>query len=69
MEAEQELVDPELVSSAGPSRQFFMGRYFDHRFQQTMLLRILVEEATHERVVITVYITSKIGKYRREAAP
>ncbi len=68
-EAEKALVDPEAVSPAGSSRQFFMHRYFDDRFQQKMLVRVLVEETPQERVVITVHITSKIGKYIGEAAP
>lgn len=68
-EADVTLDKPELVSPASSSRQFFMRRYFDDRLQRKMLVRALVEESVHERVVITVYITSKIGKYMKEAAP
>jgi len=68
-EAEKTLADPEAVSPASSSRQFSMRRYFDERFQREMLVRALVGETAEERVVITVYITSKIGKYMREAAP
>ena len=46
-----------------------MRRYFDARFQQQMLVRLLVEESSEERVVITVYITSKIDKYMKGIAP
>jgi hypothetical protein len=34
-----------------------------------MLLRVVVEETPEERVVMTVYITSKIGKYMKGALP
>ena len=68
-EADKTLADPELVSRASSSRHFLMRRYFDDRFQREMLVRALVEETPQERVVITVYITSKIGKYMKEAAP
>ena len=68
-EADATLDKPELVVPASSSRQFFMRRYFDDRLQREMLVRALVEESAQERVVITVYITSKIGKYMKEAAP
>lgn len=64
-EAEKALADPERVSPASSSRHFFMRRYFDDRFQREMLVRALVEETAQERIVITVYITSKIGKYMK----
>jgi hypothetical protein len=67
VEAEKALADPEAVSPASSSWQFFMRRHFDDRFQREMLVRALVEETPEDRVVITVYITSKIGKYMREA--
>jgi len=69
VEAENTLAEPEFVVPAGASRQFFMRRYFDRRLGREMLVRALVEEAPQERIVITVYITSKIGKYMKEAAP
>lgn len=68
-EAEEALLNPDLILSAPPSRQVFMRRYFDGRFGQEMLVRAVVEERAKERLVITVYITSKIGKYMKEAAP
>lgn len=68
-EAEKALAEPEAVSPASSKRQFLMRRYFDDRLQQKMLVRVLVEETPQERVVITVYMTSKIGKYMKEVAP
>jgi hypothetical protein len=50
-------------------RQDRMRRYFDERLQQEMLLRAVVEETAEERVVTTVYITSKIGKYMKRVQP
>jgi hypothetical protein len=41
-----------------------MRRFFD-----VLLLRMLVEQTSEERVVITVYITLKIDKYMKGVAP
>jgi len=68
-EAEEALLNPELILTAAPPRQIFMRRYFDPRFSQEMLVRAVVEETAEERLVITVYITSKISKYMKGAAP
>ncbi len=59
------LDDPELVTTSGLSRKVFMRGYFDTRFNQEMLVRVVVEETRDEQVVITVYITSQIRKYMR----
>ena len=40
-----------------------MRRYFDHTLDQPMLIRLIVEDSLDERVVITVYKTSRITKY------
>jgi ribosomal protein S17 len=42
-----------------------MRRYFDQTLQQPMLLRVVVEDAVDETVVITVYRTSQINRYLR----
>jgi hypothetical protein len=44
-------------------------QYFDSRLQQEVLIRAVVEEPQDERVVTTVYISSKIGKYMKGAKP
>jgi hypothetical protein len=67
-EAQQTLSEPEAVVAARSPRSFLMRRYFDARFQQQMLVQALVEETSEERVVITVYITSKIDKYMKGIA-
>jgi len=41
-----------------------MRRCFDQTLQQ-MLLRVVVEDAVDETVVITVYRTSQINRYLR----
>lgn len=68
-EAELTVAKPEAVRLAPAPRRFMMRRYFDERLRQEMVLRLLVEESDTEIVVITVYISSKIDKYMKEAAP
>jgi hypothetical protein len=66
-EAEHALANPERIGEGNKGRRIFMRRYFDERLGQEMLLRVVVEEGQSERVITTVYITSKIGKYMGEA--
>ncbi|MDA4132722.1 MAG: DUF4258 domain-containing protein [Thaumarchaeota archaeon] len=68
-EAELALADPERLEPGRPPRTVYMRRYFDARLQKEMLIRAVVEETPNERVVTTVYITSKIGKYMKGAQP
>jgi hypothetical protein len=68
-EAELALADPERLEPGRPHRTVYMRRYFDVRLEQEMLVRAVVEETQDERVVTTVYITSKIGKYMKGAKP
>ncbi len=68
-EAEKTLLSPEFVVPAGTRRQIFMRSYMDVRFGQEMLVRAVVEEKADEVLVITVYITSKIGKYMKGTMP
>ena len=68
-EAEETLVSPELILPAPPARRILMRRYIDSRLGQEMLLRAVVEERADERLVITVYITSKISKYMQGSTP
>jgi hypothetical protein len=68
-QAERALDHPERIGEGHGGRKIFMRRYFDERLSQQMLVRIVVEETDDERVVTTVYITSKIGKYMGEANP
>ena len=63
------MLSPEFVVPGAPPRQIFMRRYMDIRFGQEMLVRAVVEERADEVLVITVYITSQIGKYMKGATP
>jgi len=62
-EADRTIDAPEFISPGQPPRQIFMRRYRDAVLQRDMLLRVVVEEAEDELVVITAYKTSQIGKY------
>ena len=52
-----------------PTRRVCMRRYFDAPLGRPMLLRVVVEDAGSERVVVTVYKTSKLTKYLKGLTP
>jgi hypothetical protein len=64
-EAEQTLMNPDEVLLAVPPRKVYQRVYFDKELGQDMLLRLVVEEMEQEQVVVTVYRTSRLDKYRR----
>ena len=61
--AEKTLANPEFMVPGQLPRLVLMRRYFDQVLQQEMLLRMVVEDTSTERIVITVYKTSQIAKY------
>ncbi len=63
---EATLVEPEFVARQSSTRDALMRRYFDHASGRWMLLRAIVEETATERVVVTVYKTSRLAKYLKE---
>jgi hypothetical protein len=65
-EADRTLTNPELVALADPPRVAYMRRYHDEALGQEMLIRLVVEETSTERVVITASKTSRIPKYLGE---
>jgi hypothetical protein len=67
--AEKTLSNPEFVVPGQLLRQVLMRRYFDQILQQEMLLRMVVEESSTERIVITIYKTSQIEKYLKGLGP
>jgi hypothetical protein len=67
--AEKTLVNPEFVVPGQLPRLVLMRRYFDPVLQQDMLLRMIVEDTSTERIVITVYKTSQIAKYLKGLGP
>jgi uncharacterized DUF497 family protein len=62
-DAEKTINEPDAIMPASPSRSFRQRRYLDKTLSAIMLMRVLVEETTSENVVITLYKTSKFGKY------
>jgi hypothetical protein len=64
-EADQTLMNPDDIQQAETSRTIYQRVYFDKVLGQEMLLRLVVEETEKERVVVTVYRTSRLDKYRR----
>jgi hypothetical protein len=67
--AEKTLANPEFVVPGQLPRLVLMHRYFDRVLQQEMLLRLVVEDTSTERIVITVYKTSQITKYLKGLGP
>jgi len=67
--AEKTLAEPEFVVPGQLPRLVLMRRYFDQVLQQDMLLRMVVEDTSTERIVITVYKTSQIAKYLKGLGP
>ncbi len=62
-EVERTLENPEDIVPGYEGRQVYMRRYFDLILNQEMLLRVVIEETETERVVVTVYKTSRINRY------
>ena len=68
-EADRALREPEAVAPGDAGRQVLMRRYSDEVLGQEMLLRIVVEETSSERVVVTAYKTSRFKKYLKGLTP
>jgi hypothetical protein len=64
-EAEVAVKQPDSIAAAGPDRQFYQRRYFDKTLDEEMLMRVLIEETDSELIAVTLYRTSKFGKYER----
>lgn len=62
-QAEQTLHAADTVVSGRAGRAIYQRRYFDRVLAQEMLLRVIIEETELERVVVTLYKTSKLEKY------
>ena len=60
---------PESAVAGEPPRRIHMRRYTDATLQSPMLLRVVVEETPTELVVVTLYKTSKFGKYEPGSRP
>lgn len=66
--AERTIAAPEFVVPDEPAREVYMRRYLVATTGREMLLRVVMEETTTERVVATVYKTSQLRKYLRGLA-
>ena len=62
-DVEKTLNAPDMVAIDPPLRAVFMRRYMASDLGRVMLLRVVVEETSTERVIITVYRTSQIDRY------
>lgn len=63
-DAEQTLATPDRIAHGRPPRIILQRLYHDALLQQDMLLRIVIEENELERVIVTLYKTSKLTKYQ-----
>ena len=62
-DAESVLSMPDFRSKGSGGREVLMGVYFDKGLGRRMLLRVVVEEFEGGASVITLYKTSRFGKY------
>lgn len=62
-EVERTIAAPERSEAEPPRRAVLMRRYLDDRLGREMLLRVVVDETPTERVVVTLYKTSRIERY------
>ena len=62
-EAERTLTAPDRITAGRPPRLIYQRPYHDTLLGQQMLLRVVVEETALELTVVTLYKTSKLGKY------
>ena len=62
-EAERTLAVPDRIAEGRPPRFIYQRRYHDALLGEEMLLRVVIEETELERVVVTLYKTSKFTKY------
>lgn len=68
-EVDLTLQSREAVVPGGPAREVYMRRYLDRILEQEMLLRVVVEHAESETVVITAYKTSQLSRYLKGMRP
>ncbi len=62
-EAERTLAGPDRIAVGRPPRLIYQRRYHDALLGEEMLHRVVIEETELERVVVTLYKTSKFTKY------
>lgn len=67
--AERTIANPERSVTDLPHRTILMRHYFDAQLGREMLLRVVIEDTPEERVVVTVYKTSRIARYLTRVLP
>lgn len=65
-EAEAVLNHPErVVPGRTPDRRVYMRRIHDSKINREVLVLLVVEETSTERVVVTAYLTTRPDRYLR----
>jgi hypothetical protein len=59
---------PQQRLTISEGRQIYQSQYFDTIDQKPMLMRIVVEPQGENLIVVSVYKTSRIGKYWLEGS-
>ena len=62
---QEALTRPDQIISRG-RQKIIHKRYYDFHCRKEYLLRVFIEEHVEERMIRTVYRTSKIAKYWRD---
>lgn len=68
-EAERALAAPDRSVHGHGGRQILLRRFDDPVLAQPMLLCVVTEDRPEERVVVTVYKTSRLARYPERGAP
>ena len=68
-EADKALAAPDRVAAGRRGRRIMLRRYEDAILRQPMLLYVVIEEQPDERVVMTVYKTSRLERYSEGDIP
>ena len=65
LEAERTIDHQDDIVPGQAPRSIYQRRYFDAMLGEEMLLRVVIEETATERVVVTLYKSSKPDRYVR----
>jgi len=68
-EADRAIAAPDRTIPGREGRQVLVRRFDDPVLRQPMLVCVVIDEDPDERVVVTVYKTSKLSKYLGGDAP
>jgi hypothetical protein len=68
-EAERAIAEPDRTAPGHGGRLMLLRRYEDRALHQDMLLCVVAEDRADERVIVTLYKTSKLDKYLQRSSP